>query len=143
MRAARGLVRSALHTWGMASFVPDALVAVSELASNAVLHSGGPEIEVRVCRSGPDRVRIEVTDRSRFLPLHTLPQPDAESGRGLLLVDALADRWGAVAVDGGKCVWAELSAHGQGQAPSPLARMPHAPWPTVGGASNASSSRAK
>ncbi|EFL33509.1 regulatory protein [Streptomyces viridochromogenes DSM 40736] len=60
--------------------------------------------------SAPATLRIEVTDtRAGDLPRHRPPTPDAESGRGLLLVEALADRWG---VELGpvprKTVWAEL-----------------------------------
>ncbi|MFI1655586.1 ATP-binding protein [Streptomyces sp. NPDC020472] len=107
---ARGLVRSALQTWGMERLAPEALVAVSELATNAVIHSGGSEIEVRVCRTKPGRVRVEVADSSNAAPRLADPQPNAESGRGLMLVNALADQWGTENSEAGKRVWAEFSS---------------------------------
>jgi anti-sigma regulatory factor (Ser/Thr protein kinase) len=81
-------------------------LVVSELASNAVLHAGTP-FTVRVWR-GPDRVRVEVMDRSDRLPAPRDHDPTAVSGRGLAIVGTLADRWGVEVVSGGKCVWAEL-----------------------------------
>ncbi|MFD7976685.1 ATP-binding protein [Streptomyces sp. NPDC059071] len=110
VRGARGLVQSALQTWGMGHIAPEALVAVSELAGNAVMHSGGTEIKVCVQRAGPSRIRIEVTDSSKVLPRVGCPQPTDESGRGLALVDVLADRWGAEDFVDGKRVWAEISS---------------------------------
>ena len=81
-------------------------LVVSELASNAVLHAGTP-FTVRVWR-GPDRVRVEVMDRSDRMPTPRDHDPTAVSGRGLAIVGTLADRWGVEVVEGGKCVWAEL-----------------------------------
>lgn len=81
-------------------------LVVSELASNAVLHAGTP-FTVRVWR-GPDRVRVEVLDRSDRLPTPRDHDPTAVSGRGLAIVGTLADRWGVEVVGDGKCVWAEL-----------------------------------
>ncbi|MCF2526123.1 ATP-binding protein [Yinghuangia soli] len=87
---------------------------VAELAANAVLHGAAGDWDFRlVLRLGsPTRtVRIEVADpHSSDLSLPTqLPGIEAESGRGLLIVSALADRWGASPyLSAGKTVWAEL-----------------------------------
>jgi anti-sigma regulatory factor (Ser/Thr protein kinase) len=79
----------------------DAVLLVSELATNCVVHARC-DYEVRVRVDG-DRVRIEVGDRDPGLPAPN------ENGRGLRLVIDLADRWGADADDdGGKVVWFEL-----------------------------------
>jgi anti-sigma regulatory factor (Ser/Thr protein kinase) len=85
----------------------DVLVVVSELASNAVRHArSGFTLSID---GDEDRIRIQVTDRGggwpvavevRVMPCH--------GGMGLKLVDALADRWGAVEHPPGKLVWAEI-----------------------------------
>jgi anti-sigma regulatory factor (Ser/Thr protein kinase) len=79
----------------------------SELATNAVLHGQRP-IAVTV-EAGEDRLRVEVEDAAPALPVELDPSPEVESGRGLAIVDAVADEWGAERVAGnGKVVWAEL-----------------------------------
>jgi anti-sigma regulatory factor (Ser/Thr protein kinase) len=84
---------------------------VAELATNAATHGRLPGRDFRLALL--DRrtaLRIEVTDtRGNELPRHRPPAPDAESGRGLLLVEALADRWGVqLGPVPRKTVWAEL-----------------------------------
>jgi anti-sigma regulatory factor (Ser/Thr protein kinase) len=85
---------------------------VAELAANAALHGRLPGRDFRLALSATGtRLRIEVTDaRAERLP--GVPRPagdDAESGRGLLLVDALADRWGVTSGPyPAKTVWAEV-----------------------------------
>src|SRR3954465_6446067 len=84
-----------------------AVLLVSELASNAVLHARTP-FELVVDSDG-QRLRVEVHDGSSALP--TLKDYVAESitGRGLHMVAASADSWGFEAQDRGKCVWFELA----------------------------------
>ena len=84
-----------------------AVLLVSELASNAVLHARTP-FEVVVENDGR-RLRVEVHDDSSVLP--TLKDYVAESitGRGLHMVSASADNWGFEACERGKCVWFELA----------------------------------
>ena len=93
---------------------PERLEAVvllaSELVTNAVLHAAAPsEVRLRV-RHG--RVRLEVHDPSPLLPSPRPQDPDAASGRGMILVAALSDAWGIERGDGltdtGKTVWVEL-----------------------------------
>ncbi|MGP3985647.1 ATP-binding protein [Streptomyces sp. 3N207] len=90
---------------------------VAELAANAALHGRVPgrsfRLRVRTAED-PGALRIEVTDtRRERAPDTAPPQPppaDAESGRGLVLVEALADRWGvAHGPSPCKTVWAEIS----------------------------------
>ncbi|MDT6985111.1 ATP-binding protein [Streptomyces lusitanus] len=108
-RLARLLLDAHLRDWG---YDPDAgCHVVAELAANAVTHGRVPGRDFRLAfYVVGDTLRIEVTDtRSDRLPRHQPPATDAESGRGLLLVEALADRWG-VSEDRfpRKTVWAEL-----------------------------------
>lgn len=79
---------------------------VSEVATNAVVHGTG---EVRVVVTATPRgVRVEVTDESTSLPVPREADTDAEGGRGLALVDALAARWGVLGRADGKTVWFEV-----------------------------------
>jgi serine phosphatase RsbU (regulator of sigma subunit)/anti-sigma regulatory factor (Ser/Thr protein kinase) len=97
----------------------DTLVLLcNELVTNAVLHAAAPS-EVRV-RLRDGLVRLEVHDPSPQLPTPRAQDPDATNGRGMLLVDALADDWGVDRGDGlpdvGKTVWIELALSGDGHA---------------------------
>ncbi|QFQ99781.1 ATP-binding protein [Streptomyces phaeolivaceus] len=109
-RLARLLATEQLRTWGLPSHPADHLVA--ELAANAATHGRvrGRDFDLTMYVIGVT-LRIEVTDtRCERLPRPQLPDPDAESGRGLLLVEALADRWGtAPGRPPRKTVWAEIT----------------------------------
>ncbi|WP_306325063.1 ATP-binding protein [Streptomyces venezuelae] len=89
---------------------------VAELAANAATHGrvGGRNFRL-VLRVSPEALRIEVTDtRAEALPQLRTPAPDEESGRGMLLVAALADRWGTVLGPvPQKTVWAEFDVTGR------------------------------
>ncbi|MCC3655350.1 ATP-binding protein [Streptomyces sp. S07_1.15] len=98
-------------------------LVVAELASNAARHGCVPGRDFRLGMAiGRGGVRVEVTDtRAERLPVPARPgerDADAESGRGLLLVAALADRWGwEPRSDGpGKTVWAECRLPGRRRA---------------------------
>ncbi|MFF4066041.1 ATP-binding protein [[Kitasatospora] papulosa] len=115
-RLARRLAGERLDAWGIpyGSEAHDALLlTVAELSSNAVRHGHvhGRDFRLRLVAEGT-AIRIEVTDtRGECLPTPAGPaSPDQEGGRGLLMVAALADRWGWYpCVDGpGKTVWAVL-----------------------------------
>ncbi|WP_330332326.1 ATP-binding protein [Streptomyces sp. NBC_00536] len=110
-RAARQLAVSQLADWGLPFH--DAAHVVAELASNAVTHGRvqGRGFRLRIAAVGTT-LRIEVSDtrdECTPAPVAEFPSPEAESGRGLALVAALADRWG---VSTGpvplKTVWAEI-----------------------------------
>ncbi|GHC44679.1 ATP-binding protein [Streptomyces flavofungini] len=110
-RLARRAAVGQLHAWGV-PFEP-AQHIVAELASNAVRHGHVPgrdfRLTLRLTAGGV--LRVEVTDTcTERLPRPPGPvAPDAESGRGLLLVEALATRWGTeVGPAPGKTVWAEV-----------------------------------
>ncbi|MEU3946259.1 ATP-binding protein [Streptomyces sp. NPDC029526] len=100
-------LRGALRAYGI-----DVRLCVSELVTNVVRHVGeGVPVTVRVWRDG-GRVRVGVTDpEPGALPvLCGAPGAEAESGRGLVLLDALAVRWGVDREPGCKTVWCELFA---------------------------------
>lgn len=107
---ARCLVADALGTWGLSQLVDDALLVVTELVSNAVVHASGPGIRVSVVRLAGRRVRVSVTDRDRNRPQPRPFDVERERGRGLLLIEAMSCRWDVKLLPGGKAVWAELEA---------------------------------
>ncbi|MGW0535715.1 ATP-binding protein [Streptomyces sp. NPDC003032] len=113
-RLARLLVGDQLRTWGRPYEAAEQIVA--ELASNAALHGAVPGRSFRLALtlSETDTLRIEVTDAraDRHPPSAArLPAADAESGRGLFLVEALSSRWGTSEGPAPcKTVWAELPA---------------------------------
>ncbi|CAL9505886.1 ATP-binding protein [Streptomyces sp. enrichment culture] len=111
---ARRWARSRLAGSGIEPDEPIAetlILLVSELVTNAVVHTGCPAV---LCLSLPDgadegaTVRLEVTDRSDRAPVPRCVDGDATGGRGLALVDGLADRWGWSAEGTGKRIWCEL-----------------------------------
>lgn len=103
--AARRFVAGALVAAGVpqSEAVP---VVVSELVTNSVLHAGTPSTVV--VSVDARCVRIEVHDADPTLPAMRSPTPETVTGRGLVLVDALTDRWGCDPEGGGKVVWFEL-----------------------------------
>ncbi|WP_372349661.1 ATP-binding protein [Streptomyces sp. KL116D] len=109
-RLARLLATEQLRAWGLPFEAAGHVVA--ELAANAVTHGRVPGRDFHLAlRATDDAIRVEVTDtRAERLPELRPPAADAESGRGLLLVEALATRWGvAVGVPPRKTTWAELA----------------------------------
>ena len=75
------------------------------MATNALRH-GGPGVDLWVRSLPSGGMRVELIDgRSDRLPRARQPAPDAEGGRGLLIVGALARAWGSERLSAGKCVW--------------------------------------
>ncbi|MFF4312423.1 ATP-binding protein [Streptomyces sp. NPDC001507] len=118
-RLARLFVSHCLDSWGHPydSDVNEALTLITaELCANAVRHGRVPgrDFHVRLTTEAGGALRLEVSDaRGERRPTVVPPtEPDAESGRGLLLVTALADDWGVTdrCHGPGKTVWASLSA---------------------------------
>lgn len=88
------------------------ILLISELVTNAVVHTGCPAV-LRMLVSGvpddvPGTVRVEVADRSALPPKQRHAEGDDTNGRGLELVDGLADRWGWQPEGGGKSIWCEV-----------------------------------
>ncbi|GGS89692.1 ATP-binding protein [Planobispora rosea] len=104
VREARSLVRRELPGWGAEDLVDDCVLIVSELVTNAVRHGGA----ACVLRLGGDGVQVygELFDPGRGAPRMREAGMDATGGRGLQIVDALADDWGVSWPEsGGKIVW--------------------------------------
>lgn len=92
--------------WAAAGYDFGAPLVLTELAANAVLHARTP-YEVRLSFTAP-RLVVEVLDASPRLPRRRQYETDAGTGRGLTLVTALCDDWGAKATPEGKVVWATV-----------------------------------
>ncbi|MFD4696424.1 ATP-binding protein [Streptomyces niveus] len=109
---ARWELRKALERWGLSRLEESAVLVLSELLTNAGRHarvSPGREIETRYVRLA-DTLRIEVHDATPKQPEKREPAPENCGGRGLVVVEALADSCGLKDRLGpGKAVWAELS----------------------------------
>ena len=104
---ARRFVVGATLAAGWVDHVDDMALLASELATNAVLHGERP-IAVTV-EAGDGRLRVEVADAGDALPVELDVGPEKDHGRGLAIVAAVADHWGAERLAGnGKVVWAEL-----------------------------------
>ncbi|CDR05823.1 ATP-binding protein [Streptomyces iranensis] len=106
---AHKLARTALAAWGEEDLIEDAALVISELVSNAVDHARLESIRIVVTRPSEKLVGLGVVDRSRNVPyVRTDSDGDNTRGRGLLLVDALTDRWGTDRYRWGKQVRGEL-----------------------------------
>ncbi|MER6733733.1 ATP-binding protein [Streptomyces puniciscabiei] len=106
----RRIVRSLLHEWELAELTFAVELGVSELVTNVARHVPDRRCTVVVSRQTAG-VRLEVTDGFPHLPcVPGESDPEAEGGRGLVLLDAVVDKWGVTAGPGiGKTVWFEHS----------------------------------
>lgn len=108
---ARSTLRAVLRSHGMTRLTDTAELLASELVSNAYRHTYGP-CALRLRATAPERVRIGVWDTSPDIPapFGDEPDPDAEGGRGLVLVRLCAERYGSYRLNGaqrGKLLWVE------------------------------------
>ncbi|WP_405881329.1 ATP-binding protein [Streptomyces sp. NBC_01136] len=116
---ARATLRTVLAAHGLTALTPTAELLASELLTNAHLHTQGP-YALRIRGVESERLRIAVWDSDPKVPPgfgDVRPQAvdSAESGRGLQLVQACAEAWGAYALGsgrGGKLLWAECVCRG-------------------------------
>ncbi len=121
---ARLHARALLSEWGLPAFHDLAELIVSELTTNAVQASAGltasrydgrwspgrPPVRIWLC-SDRQRVVAAVWDGSDRRPARAVPDdPEAEGGRGLLLVEMLSEQWGVTLRGSGKVVWAVMTA---------------------------------
>ena len=123
--SARVLLRRSLLAAGLVHLVDDALLLVTELVTNAVIHAG-TSIELRI---GTDAggMRVEVLDASPGSSpvVRDAPEAAREGGRGMFLLDALAQEWGTTHSRTGKSVWFRLgSASPAQQRAAPLVVEP-------------------
>lgn len=108
----RRRLRDHLRQWGVPALADTAELLTTEIVTNALQHTGGGAVLTATLSTGPARrLRVEVHDSlGRRPPGGARPADDATSGRGLLLVEALADTWGVQARGAGKVVWFEIAA---------------------------------
>ncbi len=106
-----------LWAWRLGPMADAAVTVVSELVTNAVLYGSGPQAGQAeaehvglTLRHTRDELTVIVTDGNTSPPAHpATPGPYAESGRGLRVVDALADQWGWTSLGvAAKAVWATI-----------------------------------
>ena len=102
----RGFLRVALKTWELDGFGEVTELLSDELVSNVVRHVGTP-MTVRALRQ-PSSIRVEVDDSSNEMPVLQHPGALDDHGRGLLLLDSLANQWGIEMREDGKTVWFEI-----------------------------------
>jgi anti-sigma regulatory factor (Ser/Thr protein kinase) len=103
------MIRAAVRTWGARDRAVEVELVADELITHALMHTEGSAIvTLRVLDGADRRLRVEVEDSSSALPRRREAGEDGVSGRGLLLVDRLADGWGVEARGGGKAVWCEF-----------------------------------
>ncbi|MCW7941772.1 phosphatase [Streptomyces hygroscopicus] len=111
---ARQQVRELLHDWSSEEQVDSAVLLVSEILTNVLVHTDTDALLVAevsangTARGGGRRLRVEVTDASDDLPHRRDPGELASSGRGLVLTELLADAWGVDPRGEGKSTWFEL-----------------------------------
>ncbi|WP_326740661.1 ATP-binding protein [Streptomyces sp. NBC_01022] len=109
--SARALVSSVLAAWGLEDYLADcAEIIISELLTNVVDHTETDLSTIFIERKSSIGVRIAVSDQSHAVPCVKSATGDAESGRGLRLVDALSRVWGYDTHSWGKVTWAEIEA---------------------------------
>jgi anti-sigma regulatory factor (Ser/Thr protein kinase) len=107
--AARHVVLTLLDAWQAPHDRDDAALLVTELVANVVDHVGGEASFTVELQLSDGWLRISVADGSAVRPVVRELDADRPRGRGLRLVQAIADRWGSEDHDGGKRVWLELS----------------------------------
>ncbi|GAA4080011.1 SpoIIE family protein phosphatase [Streptomyces shaanxiensis] len=104
---ARRFTSRTLRRWKVAEAADGVLLVVSELVTNALVHTQG-SVRLDLILRG-DHVRVSVTDGSPRAPAKpVIVDWESTGGRGLLLVEAMSETFGSVPVAGGKQVWSEI-----------------------------------
>ncbi|MCX5417757.1 ATP-binding protein [Streptomyces sp. NBC_00059] len=101
----RRIGRAQLRRWDLDALSEPVELCLSELVTNAMRYGHGPVVGVRLHQDS-SHLLIEVTDGSPDRAVLSVAGPDEERGRGLALVDAVADAWGVS--DNGMCTWCRL-----------------------------------
>lgn len=109
-QAARAHLRATLEVWGLPALRDVGELVVSELVTNAVLHSGAPTLLTLRHDRATARLSVGVADGSSRQPAPRAAGDDALGGRGMHIVEAVSERWWVAPRGGGKTVWAELAA---------------------------------
>lgn len=102
----REFVQRCLRVWNSSCDCDQAMAVVCELVTNAVTHASS-DVELVVQRTAKGVV-IEVSDGDSSMPQMMKPGRFDECHRGMIIVAAQSDRWGARATASGKTVWAEI-----------------------------------
>ena len=110
--AARHLLLDVLRAWDVSHDRDDAALLVTELVANVIDHVQGEASLTLELAVSDGWLRIAVVDGSSVRPVVRELAEDQPRGRGLLLVKAIADRWGSEDHRGGKRVWFELRPGG-------------------------------
>ncbi|MEV1285687.1 ATP-binding protein [Micromonospora sp. NPDC049679] len=106
-RRARELVTEGCTRWGLPELAGSACIAITEMVNNAVAHAQTPMTVRLALRNGA--LHVAVRDFSRQQPSYDgRVSPKTCGGRGLLLIDTVARRWGSTPLRDGKVVWAVL-----------------------------------
>lgn len=109
LSSSRHMIRAAVRAWGAKDRADEIELAADELITNALMHTdGGAVVTIRVLAGPERRLRVDVEDRSSALPRRRDAGESGVSGRGLMLVDRLAEVWGVESRGSGKCVWCEF-----------------------------------
>jgi anti-sigma regulatory factor (Ser/Thr protein kinase) len=125
--AARHWARQTLTRWRLASLAEPTEHLVSELVTNSIEHADDGASVVVLLMYAAGTMRLEVRDHDPLnVPLLKKPAPTDIGGRGLVIVQALSDRWGIRITDSGKTVWCELGV--------PIVRSRDRRSPSGGGA---------
>jgi anti-sigma regulatory factor (Ser/Thr protein kinase) len=107
--AARHWARQTLARWRLTSLAEPVEHLVSELVTNSIEHADDGASVVVLLMYAAGTMRLEVRDHDPLnVPLLKNPAPTDTRGRGLIIVQSLADRWGIRITDTGKTVWCEL-----------------------------------
>ncbi|WP_329340255.1 ATP-binding protein [Streptomyces sp. NBC_01352] len=109
LRLLRRRVRSTLGQWGAAAVADEVELAVTELATNVVKHVGEGAAATLVLEPRPDRLRLELHDKSHEVPTPSSGSCEEECGRGLHLLSGMSLEWGTLLTAAGKAVWCEIS----------------------------------
>ncbi|MBB5824497.1 ATP-binding protein [Micromonospora carbonacea] len=117
-RQARALVTDGCARWGIGALAEAGCIAVTEMVNNVVAHARTP-MTLRLA-PGDGTLHLGVRDRSRRQPRYTgVTPPHLAGGRGLLLIDTVARRWGSTLLPDGKLVWAVVHPEGGDTRPDP------------------------
>jgi anti-sigma regulatory factor (Ser/Thr protein kinase) len=108
---ARSQVRAALRAWKVPVDHDIAILLASDLVTNAIVHGDGATITLAI-RCSRGQLRIDVYDRSRYLPAHADERAGADAGRGLALVAVLSTEWGSFRTPAGKAMYFTLAFAG-------------------------------
>jgi hypothetical protein len=110
VRHARAFVATAVKAWGLADLVERAELLTSEVVTNAVVNTHGPVQLVVQAQSSSVVVEVRDSAAQADIVIEGEEVAEADHGRGMMLVDALSNRWGWWKVDGEKVVWFALVA---------------------------------